>query len=85
MTLPGPVPDVGATVAHVAGLLAFHVHPAAALTAMEPDPPPAATETLLVLAMGLQVAAPACDTATFVPATVSVVDRALVDVFAAMS
>lgn len=85
MTLPAPVPDVGATVAHAAGLLAFHVQPEAPLTAMEPDPPAATTKTLLVLAVGLHVVAAACETATFVPATVSVVDRVLVDVFAAMS
>jgi hypothetical protein len=77
-----PLPDAGETVTQVAGLLADHPHPAATVSATDPDAPLAGALTLLVDTDG-EHAMPACETGIITPATVSVVLRDAVDVLAA--
>jgi hypothetical protein len=78
--LPEPDPD-GVTVTQLTGLLAVQVQPAAAVTGTEPAAPEAGAFTDVEAAAGAQ-AMPACETAIATPATVSVVLREAVDVFA---
>ena len=79
---PFPLPLSLVNVIQLTGVDALHVQPAAAVTALEPDPPAPPTDKLAGEMLKVQ-AVPVCVTVNVVPAMVSVPVRVDVPFFAA--